>query len=423
LSWGMVAWYKSFVLIAPLALSLWAALVWMSMPSRQASSHNGLPQNRSWWLPVALCTLAASALFALWFVIDPNPAGVWQEFVIGENWGKVDAASRPYWHTAMVGGYSVWVQSLAFLQNGAMLGPLIMAVMVLGLLQMRQAWRVRLQMTEPQSVLWMHVLVVTLFFMVPSQRSARYLIPLMPFAAVLSALYVWRLNDVVQRLVIAAGALLSFVGLSLLGLFLWAGWRTELYPLWGRLGLLLILALQAFALLRLLQTVLVSAKQRPSAWLWLTGLVLSLFTWFGMLSAPLNSSGNTYSSEIKTKLQHKTLATPSNFNGDFERWRFLLPTVESITPYSDELVVSDARLGTLLQQYDAVVVWRYWDESAPACANNACEVLGSRIALRGRHAPEELTWQAMKTPERVFFWREYLVVRRDALSTQTPHPI
>jgi hypothetical protein len=192
---------------------------------------------------------------------------------------------------------------------------------------------------------------------------------------------------------------------------LWAGWRTELYPLWGRLALLLILALQVIALLRLLQSVLTRAQQRPSAWLWLTGLVLSLFTWFSMLSAPLNSSGNMYSADVVAQVKGKSLATPSNFNGDFERWRFILPDVSQITPYADELSVSDARVAELLKTHEAVIVWRHWNEAAPVCQPDVCTVIGSRIALRGRHGPGEVTLRKLRRPERVFFWREYLVAK------------
>jgi ribose 1,5-bisphosphokinase PhnN len=89
----------------------------------------------------------------------------------------------------------------------------------------------------------------------------------------------------------------------------------------------------------------------------------------------------------------------------------MLPLVSQITPYSDELSVSDARVTELLKDHDAVIVWRYWNEAAPVCPPDACTVLASRIALRGRHGPGEVSLRKLRKPERVFFWREYLVVK------------
>jgi len=227
--------------------------------------------------------------------------------------------------------------------------------------------------------------------------------------AVLCALWLWRLPVGVLRACMYVGALFSFVGLGLLGLFLWAGWRIDLYPLWGRLGLLLILVLQVVALLRMLKP-----RSLHSAWLWFLGLALSLFTWFGMLSAPLNTSSNGYSREVQAQLQGKTLATPSNFNGDFERWRFLLPSVASVAPYwEDDYPADAAHIAQLLNHYDAIVVHRLWNDPAPDCQAAHCTVLAQRIGLRGRQKSGEITREALRTaPEQVLFWREYLLVAK-----------
>jgi len=404
LSWGMVAWYKSFVLIAPLAATLFVSLCWFN--------HTAW---RRWFVLVGLSTVFALSLFALWFVVDPDPMGVWREFVVGENWGKVSAGGPSYWHTALVGGFSIWVQALGLLQNGAMLGPLVMAVALWGLCQMRPAWRARLGgVVQPHAVLWIYVLLLSVFFMVPSQRSARYLIPLMPVMSVLCAIWLWRLPLWAQRTAMGLGTVFSLLGLGFLGLFLWAGWRIDLYPLWGRLGLLLILALQVLALLRLFGTLFARAKGHSlqASWVWLLGLVLSLFAWFGMLSAPLHTASNTYSPEVVAQLQGAKLATPSNFNGDFERWRFLIPSVGRITPYMDHEPNADTDIAQRLKAFDAVVVHRYWHEAPPDCEQANCQILAQRIGLRGRHPAGEINLKSLQTPERVMFWREYLLVKK-----------
>jgi putative flippase GtrA len=404
LSWGMVALYKSFVLIAPLAATLFISLCWLNPKAW-----------RTWGVRVALSTVFALGVFAVWFVLDPDPMAVWREFVVGENWGKVSAEGLGYWHTALVGGSSVWVQALGLLQNGAMLGPLMMGVAIWGVCQLRPAWQARMRgVVQAQAVLWIYVCLLSLFFMVPSQRSARYLIPLMPVMSVLCALWLWRLPQWAQRTAMGLGTLLSLLGLGFLGLILWAGWRIDLYPLWGRLGLLLILALQVLALLRLFATLFSRADPHamPASWIGLFGLVLSLFAWFGMLSAPLHTAANSYAPEVVAQLRGAKLATPSNFNGDFERWRFLIPGVGSITPYMDDEPNAEADIAQRLTTFDAVVVHRYWTDAAPDCQKAHCRLLAQRIGLRGRHLAGEITLQSLQTPERVLFWREYLLVKQ-----------
>jgi len=44
----------------------------------------------------------ALGIFALWFVLDPDPASVWQEFVLAENAGKM-SSSMGYWQAALFG--------------------------------------------------------------------------------------------------------------------------------------------------------------------------------------------------------------------------------------------------------------------------------------------------------------------------------
>jgi putative flippase GtrA len=402
LSWGMVAWYKSFVLIAPLAATLFVSLCWFEPKAW-----------RTWFVRVALSTTFALGLFALWFVVDPDPAGVWREFVVGENWGKVSAGGPSYLHNAFFGGFSIWIQALALFQNGAMLGPLVMAVAIWGLMQARPAWRERVSgVVQPQAVLWIYVLLLTVFFMVPSQRSARYIIPLMPIMSVLCAIWLWRLPQWAQRTAMGLGTLFSLLGLAFLALFLWAGWRIDLYPLWGRLGLLLILALQVLALLRLFGTLFSRQATPVISWVWLFGLVLSLFAWFGMLCAPLHTPSNGYATAVVSQLQGAKLATPSNFNGDFERWRFLIPGVGTITPYMDHEPSDEPAIAERLRHFDAVVVHRYWHEAPPDCAQAACQILAQRIGLRGRHPAGEINLQTLQTPERVMFWHEYLLVKK-----------
>jgi hypothetical protein len=111
-------------------------------------------------------------------------------------------------------------------------------------------------------------------------------------------------------------------------------------------------------------------------------------------------------------VQGAQLATPSNFNGDFERWRFLIPGVGDITPYMDHEPNEDADIAQRLKHFDAVVVHRYWNEPAPDCDKAHCQILAQRIGLRGRHPAGEINLKSLQTPERVMFWHEYLLVKK-----------
>ena len=416
-SMGAVALYKSFVLIVPMAGALFLGLCWLHPHAW-----------RRWFGATAASVGVGLACFALWFVLDPDPASVWREFVIGENLGKMDQGGPSYWRTALVGGFSIWWQALALPQNALLLAPIVLWVLLDGLRRLPHAWSQWRAGQAPAStaVLWWYVGVVSVFFMLPSQRSSRYLIPLMPAVAVLCALQIERGAAIWHRLSLAMSALLSLVALAVLGLFLWAGIRIDLYPLWGRMGLYLMLALQVLALLRIASAVWRASSGLQTSWVWLLGWVISLYAWFGMLSAPLHSSPNTYSAASQARVAEMRLAVPSYFNGDFERWRFLLPRVAQITPYpADDLRVDathtdsevQAQLQNLLRTHDAVVVHALWTEAAPDCVALGCDIVQQRVALRGRHKSGEIHAAALHTPETLLFWREYLLVRQ---ATQAP---
>jgi hypothetical protein len=177
------------------------------------------------------------------------------------------------------------------------------------------------------------------------------------------------------------------------------------------LGLLLILVLQVLALLRLLWPGASDTTLRAS-WLWLLGLCVSLFAWFGLLNAPLHAPGNQYDARAQARVQGAHLLTPSNFNGDFERWRFVLPGVHEITPYREEVPTDAPQLRAWFQDHDAVIVRRVWNEAEPDCEAAGCEVMGQRLVIRGRHRSSDVNWQSVQTPEVLLFWREYLLVKR-----------
>ena len=72
--------YKSFALGLPVTLGLSG---WY-MHQRRYRAAEFLKQDA---LKVAIAISVAVAMFAMWFVLDPDPQAVWREFVVGENAG------------------------------------------------------------------------------------------------------------------------------------------------------------------------------------------------------------------------------------------------------------------------------------------------------------------------------------------------
>jgi 4-amino-4-deoxy-L-arabinose transferase-like glycosyltransferase len=178
---GLGLAYKSFALIAPAAATFWCAQL---LTERALNWHRVV----SITLKVSLSAGLALGIFCLWFVLDPDPRAVWQEFVIGENAKKM-SSSEGYWHVALMGGGgSMWAQLLAYAQNAGLLALVVMGLAWVGL---KQGLKSKFSAPMPAHLIillvWLAVWLVV--FTLPSQRSARYVIPAMPALALLIALY------------------------------------------------------------------------------------------------------------------------------------------------------------------------------------------------------------------------------------------
>ena len=127
---GLGCAYKSFALAAPAAAALWCAAL-------LAETRVSLPAMVRATLGTGWSAALALGIFALWFALDPDPASVWQEFVVAENAGKMSNA-KGYWHAALFGAYPMWTQLLAYPANA---GLLFFAVLGFGWYGLTSAWR------------------------------------------------------------------------------------------------------------------------------------------------------------------------------------------------------------------------------------------------------------------------------------------
>ena len=406
LALGLGLAYKSFALIAP-AAAWWLALV-LSSPQRHWSTLFATG------LKVSLSAVLALGVFALWFVLDPDPRAVWQEFIVGENATKF-SDSRGYWHEALAGGgSSMWAQLLAYAFNAGLLAFAVIGLAWIGLKKLRLLPGFK-QLPPHLGILLAWAAVWLIVFTLPSQRSARYVIPAMPAVAMLLALY-WR--EIARRWFLPT-LLLASPALLMLGRIAWVAYTLELSSVSTFALTLLAAALGALTI--------VAGLLRP-AWTRSCAVLASLlvFATFNLTVAPLDGPSGRYATLVATALNHARIAVPNSFNGQFERFHFLLPGGHQFVPYDTEAramarVAPGASLPTPAQQLEQLlathdaVVWIQASptEVAPSCLQN-CTVLGSRWQLKSRHLSGEIQLQNLWYPQEWLFRREWLVARATA---------
>jgi len=393
---GVGLLYKSFALVAPAAATLWCVLL-----ARQE------PHWRPVWRVTAAVTwsaLLALAVFALWFVLDPDPAAVWQEFVVGENAAKM-GGGLGYWHAALWGDYPLWTQLLAYMENAGLLLPVVLGLATAGLqtLVRGQTWA----RTPPaQRILWLWLLVWLLVFSIPSQRSARYVIPAMPALAMVLALH-W---ERIARLWFLLTLLITSTALVVLGRIAWVVGDMDMASPWLRW------AAMAVVLAGLAAAVGAAIRRDWSRHATLTAC-LCVYACFGLAVAPLDSAQAQFPPGALAQLTGKRVAVPNGFTAQYERFHSILP--DSILVPFDVAGRStgalhpempDApRLALLLESFDAVVWLDDNSQSTMPLCTPRCTVLGFRWHVKSRHKSGEVTLANLWYPQQWLFGREWLL--------------
>ena len=383
---GIGCLYKSFAMVAPVGLGL--ALCYQTLGARKAPwqiVRHGVVRDG---LKVAgICTLAL-AVFGLWFALDPLPGEVWREFVVGENAGKFKS-SPGYFKVAFSGSGGVLVILTGYFVNAGLMLPLVVGTAW-------TAWRSYRKnnvISDAEKAMWLWLLALALVFMLPNQRSARYLIPAMPAVAVLVALY-WQRITRVWFVITLVFCLLGALGMGLIALgAVRAMQDNNAYsPLFWLLLALIVLA----------SIVGMFKKQWTHAIVAATSFaVLFLLAW---TTAPLNGEKGQYKLSTVKLLQGQTVSVPNNFNGQFERYRFIMPGAKVIA-YDTPQPVDFAGVDALLKTSRYALVARRIGQMP--CTQ--CRIIDERWDLRSRQDASEGTWAAFKTPETFWYAREYLV--------------
>lgn len=389
---GIACLYKSFAMVAPVGLGL--ALCYQMIGARKAPwqvFRAGVV--RDGFKVFTICALAL-AVFGLWFALDPLPGEVWREFVVGENAGKFKS-SPGYLKVAFSGNGGVLVILTGYFVNAGLLLPVAVGAAW-------TAWRCYRSgstTTDAEKIMWLWLLALALVFMLPNQRSARYLIPAMPTVAVLIALY-WQRMARTWFVITLVFCLLGALGMGLIAMgAVRAMQDTGVYsPLFWLLLAMIVLA----SLVGMFKKQLTRAVVAASSF-----AVLFLLAW---TTAPLNGAPGHFKPATVALLQGQTVRVPNNFNGQFERYHFILPGAK-VVAYDAPQPVDFQDVDALLQTNRYVLVARRIGQ-APC---TKCRIIDERWDLRSRQDPSEGTWAAITTPDTFWYAKEYLVDRSRAI--------
>jgi 4-amino-4-deoxy-L-arabinose transferase-like glycosyltransferase len=353
---GIGLLYKSFALSVPVGLGLACWYLWGLKGRIREFVTRDL-------VKIAAALAISLALFGTWFLLDPDPGAVWSEFVLRENAGKV-VLSGSYLPELLWGRSSVPALAVGLLLNAGLLMLPIVALAA-------SSWQRRRELSDGERLLWIQVLTFLVVFSIPSQRSSRYLLPIMPALAVLLALGWTRIRSgvlgatlVVTGLVVAAMAAVSLaLEQALPGPGLYGAGYWSLLVLAGAL-VLLVLSVQAL--------------RRPGVHL----AIFLVFLSFSLLLTPLDGPRGRYDPEVQRLAFGREVWVPVDFIAKEEGYRFLLPGA-ALRAYREE---RGTPLGDLVARYPLVVV------RLPAGASVGADhrIVGERLDLRGRHSAAEI---------------------------------
>jgi len=345
---GVACLYKSFALVVPAA----AGLAWWYLHERRYRLGAFLRRDAP---KVAITCVVALAMFAGWFALDPEPAEIWREFVVGENVGKFDGGAS-YIARLLWGGSSVWRLAVGYLENAGLAAALVLALFVV-------AWRQRRSASSDERLLWIWVATLFIVFALPSQRSSRYLLAAMPFVAVLVALH-W---DRIPRLAFAATLVISGTAVGVLA-WLAHGLQAAL-PDEVLFGWMFTAIVAAVALV----VVVGLASRRLARPMTPVALVSGLLAW-SLFLEPFDGTRGTYGPSARQATTGRDVWVPCNFRAMHERYRFLLPDANVLGYRMDEPAAPYLARGLVAMQVPL--------DAAPC---EGCKVIGERLDLRGRH--------------------------------------
>ncbi len=387
---GIACLYKSFAMVVPVGFAL--ALCYQMVGAQKAPwviFRRGIVGDGV--KVVAICALAL-AIFGLWFALDPQPGEVWREFVVGENAGKFKS-SPGYFKVAFSGGSGFLTILTGYFSNALFLLPIALGCAWTAW----RSYRQKQSVSSTEKIMWLWLFGLALVFLLPNQRSSRYLIPAMPALAVVVALY-WHRT---ARIWFSLSLLLCAAGALAMGLIGYAATGAVQDPWLYSPAFWLFLTTLVGACVA---GVFKKEWTRPVAAV--AGFaVLFALAW---VTAPFNGELARFKPGSVALLQGQTVAVPSNFNGHFERYEFIITGARVVAYTLEQPVdVPDADITALLKTHRYALVQRRIGQ--PPCTQ--CRVIDMRWDLRSRQDEKDGTMAAFRTPQTYWFAQEYLVER------------
>ena len=379
---GFALLAKSFAYIVPatfaLALYYWRWRQWSISKTLIADLYK-----------LFIVGILALGVFALWFAFDPYPEAIWKEFVLGENAGKFDARTSNYIVDLLSGGDSIWMLALTTLANAGLFSFVLISTLW-------QCWRERRFFTIEESLLLLLAIAFLMVFSLPSQRSGRYLLPVMPAFAALIALH-W------DRLPLWGFRIALILQVMILAVLLWLGSRLQLsvpiseagawtysYGHWILMGASVLLALAG-----LLRKDLCKTAALATCFLCYCALNSSL--------SPLEGQLGRYSPAVIAQVQDKDLWIPCDYRAKDEEYRLLLPSAR----LHGYLASEAGEVAQLSANYPLVLVQAPLGVKPVVC--DSCQILGQRMEMRARHSNEEIIEMFKGNVAEHLFVNEFLV--------------
>ncbi|WP_114689825.1 ArnT family glycosyltransferase [Polynucleobacter necessarius] len=359
---------------------------------------------RQWSIPQVLIRdlyklimIAALALgvFALWFVLDPNPNALWKEFVLGENAGKFAARQSSYVMDWFRGGDSIWLLVLTTIANAGLFSFVLISSLM-------QCWRVRRFLNLEEVLLLLLIAAFLIVFSLPSQRSGRYLLPVMPAFAALIALH-W------DRLPLWGFRIALLLQLLVLSLLLWIGINLQHSQFMGDAGVWTYSAchwiVMGFGLLVVLLGLFRRSQTKTLA------LAACFLVYCALTSSltPLEGRLGRYSAETIAQLQDKEVWIPCDYRAKDEEYRLLIPGAK-LYGY---LAKDAGDIDFLTTRYPLVAVHAPLGALPELC--ESCQIVGQRMEMRARHSNEEIVEMLSGKIGEHLFVNEYLIATPAAM--------
>lgn len=369
---------KSFAMIIPSAF----ALAWWTLHLRGYRVGEWFGRDAA---KIILISGVALATFSLWFVFDPQRHLILPDFVLKENVGKFDSSEAGYLATALWGKHSIWQYALGWLTNAGLVAPAVIAVFMLG-------WKNRNRMEPSEQLLWIWIISLFVFHLLPNLRYERYLLPAMPAVAVLCGVHWPQIPRWVQIVTLAACLVLGLALLAGAGLLTASAAGI---PTYGTAEWIMLAVVPALALAAML-------RKNWSRTLTLPAVLLVYFG-FALFLRPFDGPSGAFPASVLESVRGRVVTVPSPFTARDEIYRFALPGAEVRRIKRQDLpaALENPQIELLI-----VPVELDGPENVPGF-----RVLGSRLMLNDYFTAEQTKDVLRGDVARHLFQRELLVER------------